>query len=189
MKDFYEEVLGVKDFWLRFEWQHRGSPDVHGLVWLKDAPSIEQGVIQEAPVQREIEAMWTQLIQQVVKMVVMHQMPPPQVDRHVCNKPCASVEDFEQDIKELIATLRGIPIVHHHIASKPKMEESSSVELDALNPSNMCATLEDGDIELLTKRNDPLFNSHSASSLACQCRHAVLCIQEQSYCLLCQVCY
>ena len=22
MKDFYEEVPGVKDYWLRFEWQH-----------------------------------------------------------------------------------------------------------------------------------------------------------------------
>ena len=48
MKDFYEEVLGVKGYWLRFEWQHRGSPHVHDLAWLSDAPVIEQGLIPES---------------------------------------------------------------------------------------------------------------------------------------------
>lgn len=31
-------VLGVEDFWFRFEWQHRGSPHLHGVLWLKDCP-------------------------------------------------------------------------------------------------------------------------------------------------------
>ena len=25
-----------------FEWQHRGSPHVHGLTWLPDAPDVQQ---------------------------------------------------------------------------------------------------------------------------------------------------
>ena len=54
LKDFYEDVLGVKDYWLRFEWQHRGSPHVHGLAWLSDAPSVDQGVVQEASMQQQI---------------------------------------------------------------------------------------------------------------------------------------
>ena len=29
------------DFWLRFEWQHRGSPHAHGLAWLHDSPNVE----------------------------------------------------------------------------------------------------------------------------------------------------
>lgn len=32
--------LGVKDFWRRYEWQHRGSPHIHMLLWLKDAPDV-----------------------------------------------------------------------------------------------------------------------------------------------------
>ena len=35
MKYFYMEILGVRDYWLRFEWQHRGSPHVYGLAWLR----------------------------------------------------------------------------------------------------------------------------------------------------------
>ena len=27
---------------MRFEYQHRGSPHVHGVAWLRDAPDIEQ---------------------------------------------------------------------------------------------------------------------------------------------------
>ena len=26
LKCFYLNILGAKDYWLRFEWQHRGSP-------------------------------------------------------------------------------------------------------------------------------------------------------------------
>ena len=42
---FFEEVIqkkfDVKDFWWRYEWQHRGSSHVHGFLWLKDAPSVD----------------------------------------------------------------------------------------------------------------------------------------------------
>ena len=33
--------LQVKDFWFRIEFQHRGSPHIHGFLWLVNAPSIE----------------------------------------------------------------------------------------------------------------------------------------------------
>ena len=39
---FYVGVLGATDYWFRFEWQHRGSPHVHGLAWLPDAPDVQQ---------------------------------------------------------------------------------------------------------------------------------------------------
>ena len=42
---FRKEVLlkgmKVKDFWSRYEWQHRGSPHVHGFIWLEGAPNID----------------------------------------------------------------------------------------------------------------------------------------------------
>lgn len=39
---FYMGVLGVTDYWMRFEWRHRGSPHVHGLAWVPNAPDVEQ---------------------------------------------------------------------------------------------------------------------------------------------------
>lgn len=38
MKKFVIPLYKVKDFWYRFEWQHRGCPHVHGLLWLEGAP-------------------------------------------------------------------------------------------------------------------------------------------------------
>ena len=32
-------VIGATNFWLHFEWQHHGSPHVHGLAWLPDVPN------------------------------------------------------------------------------------------------------------------------------------------------------
>lgn len=40
---FYVGVLGATDYWMRFEWQHRGSPHTHGLAWLPNALSPSNG--------------------------------------------------------------------------------------------------------------------------------------------------
>lgn len=41
--------FNVTDYWFRHEFQHRGSPHVHGLLWLEDAPLIEQLKNQNGP--------------------------------------------------------------------------------------------------------------------------------------------
>lgn len=39
---FLIKFFSVKDYWYRFEWQHRGSPHIHGLLWLDDAPDCDK---------------------------------------------------------------------------------------------------------------------------------------------------
>lgn len=41
IEEFYVGILGATDYWLRFEWQHCGSPHVHGLAWLPNVPDIQ----------------------------------------------------------------------------------------------------------------------------------------------------
>lgn len=41
INDYYVGVLRAVDYWYRFEWQHRGSPHVHGLAWLPNAPDVQ----------------------------------------------------------------------------------------------------------------------------------------------------
>ena len=31
----------IKDYWWRYEWQHRGSSHIHGFFWMSDAPSVD----------------------------------------------------------------------------------------------------------------------------------------------------
>ncbi|KAF5331234.1 hypothetical protein D9611_013064 [Ephemerocybe angulata] len=46
VKLFFETVLkplfDVEDFWYRYEWQERGSGHIHGFLWLKNAPDVDQ---------------------------------------------------------------------------------------------------------------------------------------------------
>lgn len=42
MKHFLIPLLGVAHFWYRYEWQERGSGHVHGFLWLKDAPNVDE---------------------------------------------------------------------------------------------------------------------------------------------------
>ena len=170
MKDFYEEVLGVK---LRFEWQHRGSPHVHGLAWLGDAPSIEQGAIPETSTMQEI----TRYVDNVVSTVnpAIHEdgsnasdAPLPQVDPHVCNRPFAAIENYEEDLKELIATCQRHTRCSPSYCLKTKHGQQQC-PFGYPKPLQQVTTLtrnEDGDIELLTKRNDPLINSFNPIQLS-----------------------
>ena len=112
MKYFYEEVLHATDYWLRFEWQHRGSPHVHGLAWLQGAPDIE-GAFTSRPVTSEIKQKFITYIDSVVCTMNpailpdgsdASQAPAAQTNPHVCNKAFADVVDYELDLSQLIAT-------------------------------------------------------------------------------------
>ena len=38
---FYKDILVVTDYGYRFEWQHGGSPHVHGLAWITGAFNVQ----------------------------------------------------------------------------------------------------------------------------------------------------
>ncbi|XP_012146256.2 uncharacterized protein LOC105663231 [Megachile rotundata] len=48
IKKVLRPVFKVADYWSRFQWQWRGSPHIHGLLWLKDAPSIDEMRLTES---------------------------------------------------------------------------------------------------------------------------------------------
>lgn len=40
VKNTLSRKFKMKDYWVRYEWQHRGSAHIHFVVWLDDAPNI-----------------------------------------------------------------------------------------------------------------------------------------------------
>ena len=107
---FYTDVMKAVDFWCKFEWQHRGSPHVHGIAWFADAPDVQHLLAAED---------YSDLIRGVENVPAMRQhcqhhqpchgsntenAPLPQTKPHVCNKPYSEVEDIKMDLIELIAT-------------------------------------------------------------------------------------
>ena len=88
----YTGVLGATDCWLRFEWQHHGSPHMHGLAWLPDAPDMEKVLALNDNTSKE------ELLKHVDKIVTTtnpavlpdgsnaDDAPLPKTDQHICNK-------------------------------------------------------------------------------------------------------
>ena len=106
-------ILGATDYWMRFEWQHRGSPHVHGLAWLPNAPNVEN-LLSSSP--DLVESTKEKIIEYADKIIStinpavlpdgsnISDAPPAKVDPHICNKPYSQVTDFEEDLIDLIAT-------------------------------------------------------------------------------------
>ena len=191
---FYIGVLGATDFWLRFEWQHRGSPHVHGLAWLPDAPNVEQVLASSAA---GTDAAKEALIQHVDRIVSttnpavlpdgsnLDDAPSPKTNPHICNLPYAEVEDFNQDLADLIATCQR----HTRCSAAYCLRTCNGQQKcrfgypKPLQPETALIT-EDGEPVLLTARNDALINSFNPVQLSawranvdmqyCVSRHKVI---------------
>ena len=111
---FYVGVLGATDYWLRFEWQHRGSPHVHGLAWLPDAPDVEK--LLTCSDETELQAAKDEIIRYADGLIStcnpavlpdgsnLDDAPQPKTDPHIWNVSYPHVTDLSQDLSDLVAT-------------------------------------------------------------------------------------
>ena len=109
IKAYYVGVLGVTDYWMRC----RGSPHVHGLAWVPNAPNVQQLLSSPDSVpdaaKEEITKYADSLVFTINPAILpdgsnINDAPLPKTDPHICNKMYGDVEDFEQDLADLVAT-------------------------------------------------------------------------------------
>ena len=171
---FYVDLLGASDYWFRFEWQHRGSPHVHGVAWFKDAPDIQQ-VIATEPDSRDRRQLINYINQTVSTTNPAVQpdgndvdnAPPARVDPHICNVPYAEVEDFQQDLIDLVATCQRYTqcSASYCLRTKDGQQKCRFGYPKSLQPATILDT-EDGEPVVLTARNDGLINSYNPVQLS-----------------------
>ena len=190
---FYVGVLGATDYWMRFEWQHRGSAHVHGLAWFPDAPDVERVLASTD----SSDAAKQELLQYVDRIVTTvnpailpdgsnaDAAPPPKTDPHICNKPYSEVEDFQQDLTDLVATCQRHTrcSAAYCLRTRDGQQKCRFGYPKPLQPETTLS-VENGEPELLTARNDGLVNSHNPVQLSawranvdiqyCVSRHRVI---------------
>ena len=111
---FYLGVLKATDYWMRFEWQHRGSPHVHGVAWLPNAPDVEQllkSTDNSESVKEEIIQYANKVVTTIDPAVApngsdVDNAPLPVIQLHICNKLYLDVGDRHEDLSQRIATCR-----------------------------------------------------------------------------------
>ena len=149
---------------------------VHGLAWLPDAPDVEQVLTNsDATSSAAREA----LLQYVDKFVSttnpailtdgsnVDEAPPPKTNPHICNLPYSEVEDFDQDLADLIATCQR----HTRCSAAYCLRTHNGQQKcrfgypKPLQPETVLVT-EDEEPVLLTARNDGLINSFNPVQLS-----------------------
>ena len=108
---YYVGILGATDYWIPFEWQHRGSPRAHGLVWLPNAPDVEHLLSSSGnsnAAKDEITHCANSIVPTCNPAVLpdgsnVADAPAPKTDPHVCNRVYSEIEDLEQDVADLVA--------------------------------------------------------------------------------------
>ena len=190
---FYKQVLGASDYWVRFEWQHRGSPHVHGLAWLQDAPNVDTLLSQScantltnvSSATEEHVDMQTFLdyVNRTVTTINpsvlpdgsdVAEAPLPKTSPHICNKPYSEVVDYHEDLADLIATCQR----HTRCSSAYCLRTQNGVQKcrfgypKPLQPETILVTggNQDDDEQnepvLITARNDGLLNSFNPVQLS-----------------------
>ena len=110
VKVFSVGVLGATDYWLRFEWQHRGSPHVHGLASFPETPDVEHLVDDSNDtLKTEVIKHADQIVSTINPAVLpdgrnISNAPSPKTDPHICNKVYGDIQDFDEDLADLVAT-------------------------------------------------------------------------------------
>ena len=173
---FYVGVLGASDYWFCFEWQHRGSPHVHGLAWFPDAPDVEQVLNNTDSNSTSARDALIQYVDKVVSTTNpavqpdggnVDEAPPPKTNPHICNLPYSEVENFDQDLSDLIATCqRHTRCSAAYCLRTPNGQQKCRFGYPKpLQPETVFVT-EDEDPVLLTARNDGLINSFNPVQLS-----------------------
>lgn len=175
VKDFYVGVLNVRDYWMWFEWQYHGSPHVHGVVWLSDAPGVHQAFTSTETL-INIRQQIINFIDSVVcttNPAVLpdgsnaSDAPMSQTNPHICNKSYFNVVDHCQDLKELAVTCQRHTQCSpaYCLRTKNGKQQCRFGYPKDFQPNATVSTA-DGDIVLQTARNDGLVNSYNPMQLS-----------------------
>ena len=99
---------------LHFEWQHRGSPHVHGLAWLDNAPDVAKivSLANASAAQHDVIITFVDKLVSTTNPAInpdgsnMDDLLPPSTMPYVCNIPYSDVVNIQQDLVHLISTCR-----------------------------------------------------------------------------------
>ena len=180
IKAYYVDILGATDYWFRYEWQHRGSPHVHGIAWFKDAPDVEKLLtpnedFDPIAAAEQITAYADGLVSTMNPAIAEdgsnpEAAPPPKIKpQHACNKPYAEVNDFNMDLVDLISTCQRHTrcSAAYCLRTKKGKQECRFGYPKPLQPVTTIDTEDkDGEPKLQTAHNDSLLNSYNPGQLS-----------------------
>ncbi|KAK3931895.1 ATP-dependent DNA helicase [Frankliniella fusca] len=150
----------VTDYWYRVEYQHRGSPHIHGVFWFENAPDVSNIENQSEEYIAEVINYFSKLIEAWNPLI-----NPLQSDTHPCRKNYQNVENFEQDLAQLLHMVQRHVCSNdycHRINSKTKKRECRFKFPQDMQESASINKNDRNETEFKPRRNDPYLNKFNA---------------------------
>lgn len=151
------ERFNITDFWFRYEFQHRGSPHVHGLFWFKDAPDISNGLVNDNDEFEYSLEFFDGLISTMnPDLNIVYQDNP-------CMQLFSDVEDNKhlEDYSKLVNHFQRHSKHFKYCFEKGKKECRFKFPKELKEESELKYIESSGQFEFIPKRNDELINPHS----------------------------
>ncbi|KAK3932677.1 ATP-dependent DNA helicase [Frankliniella fusca] len=162
IKTFLNQVMEKKfkvvDYWYRIEYQHRGSPHLHGLFWIDGAPDLtdienftEEQLMDVIDYYSELVEAWNPNVSE------------SSPDTHPCRVSYSMVEDFEVDLAQLLHKVQRHTNCTEQTCFK-KFKENGlrqcrfGFPITDMNEKASIGKNEKGEFQFVPKRNDPRLN-------------------------------
>lgn len=161
---FYQEVvkpqLDVVDHWWRFEWQHRGSSHIHGFLWLRHAPPVEDLKLDDDQSVQQFVTFWDHLVS------TWNPMPThPPASMHPSSRPFTTLSDTQQELVELINRVQRHAKCSSYCLRRDKTTKEEVCRFrfpqDMRDLTELVQKEGASLPEFLTRRNDPYLNSYN----------------------------
>lgn len=156
MNSFLIPFFDVGDYWYRYEWQHRGSPHVHGLLWLNEAPDCSDLSSVDNAILERITTYFTTLTQAWRPGVI----EPFDPQNNPCRIRLMDVPDGEaqQDLNRILCAIQRHSRCGTHCMRKKRGTRGQQLECRygfpvPLEPSNSLR-IEEGAWKFFPRRND-----------------------------------
>lgn len=118
MRVFMRSFFGVRDFWYRFEWQARGSPHCHGVLWLEGAVDCSDISSLTDEQRQTIIQYFDELVSAVLEEMPTHQGR----QNHPCRKRYFDIPESqrERDTQTLLALIQRHTMCGTHCMRKDR---------------------------------------------------------------------
>lgn len=162
IKDFMMKQFKIIDYWFRFEWQHRGSPHIHGLLWLQDAPDVDDIDSLDEEERQQIVDYFDQFIAATIgqRFIVA-------LENHPCKKRYTDLSNEEKhsDLDRLLSGVQRHSRCGSYCLRRDRAGRRMACRYKfPINEENVSRLVkEDGHWKFLPKRNDTLLQRYNPS--------------------------
>ena len=157
--------LDVVDYWWRFKWQHQGSSHIHGFLWFRNAPSVEDLKLDDDQSVHQFMIFWDHLI-----LTWNPKLTYPLAPIHSSSQAFTTLSDNQQEIVKFINCVQWyIKYSSYCLCHNKTIKEEvcrSHFPQDLHDLTELIQIEGESLPEFLTKRND-LLNFYNSTWILC----------------------